>query len=748
MTELRVYVSGLYSGPNPSPGLGVARSLRVAYPRAILVGVDYSSRSSGLHWPEFDEIWLQRPWDELHLGEYARQIRGILDSGALWVSGLDLETIWLAQAVRAHPNLLAPRAESLRTVAKPAVEAAEALGLGVPPFVHLSGSDWDLHAFCRRHDWKVWLKGPYYEARRVAQWSDVGEARAELAQTWAVTSELFLQAHVPGNEESIVLSALRGRLLGCARMVKREVTAEGKTWAGGVSAVPADLLQALAQFVEIVGWTGGAELEMVRDAAGAPWVLEWNPRFPAWIYGATLCGWNLPALLVEAAVGVPAAPSVASAREFVRVVLEVPTRTGFPVSPLPETSADGFRPASKHPSGMALLARRLGARRDVETVREAPEVPRSMLFDLRSIDERTVPTPSAVLLQRTTAESFERVASAVSHVRTECTQVRAAYSIKTNPDAALLRLARQNGFLAEAISQMEVQKALSQGFAAEDIVLNGPGKWWPATSEPVVGGAVFVDSVGEMEHLLERFRNGLPVPRIVGVRLRPPGVSSRFGVDLADYETFERLVTTLALLPSDVMLGAHFHVPSSMIGTQHWWSLYNATLRWCGVLEANANVSVGCFDIGGGWFPDDFARDLVPSLQAAVERACARLPRLRLFVLEPGKAVVQPCLAVIVRVLEVRRLAEGAAEIVVDGSIAELPEARSYPHRVLALRPADGEWEALRGGEDRVLGRLCMEDDVLATRVSLPHRLQRGSLLALCDAGAYDRSMSFQFARG
>ena len=35
------FISGLYSGPSPSAGLGVARSLRAAFPSAHLVGVDY-----------------------------------------------------------------------------------------------------------------------------------------------------------------------------------------------------------------------------------------------------------------------------------------------------------------------------------------------------------------------------------------------------------------------------------------------------------------------------------------------------------------------------------------------------------------------------------------------------------------------------------------------------------------------------------------------------------------------------------
>jgi hypothetical protein len=33
---MKIYISGLYSGTNPQPGVGIARSLRMAYPEATL----------------------------------------------------------------------------------------------------------------------------------------------------------------------------------------------------------------------------------------------------------------------------------------------------------------------------------------------------------------------------------------------------------------------------------------------------------------------------------------------------------------------------------------------------------------------------------------------------------------------------------------------------------------------------------------------------------------------------------------
>src|SRR3954469_8853181 len=108
-----IFVSGLYSGPSPSPGLGVARSLRAAFPSARLVGVDYWAGSSGLHHDVFDATWLKPSWDLIEESLYAKEIQAELDRGALWIPTLDLEIAWLGRALPPHPRLLAPAEKSV-----------------------------------------------------------------------------------------------------------------------------------------------------------------------------------------------------------------------------------------------------------------------------------------------------------------------------------------------------------------------------------------------------------------------------------------------------------------------------------------------------------------------------------------------------------------------------------------------------------------------------------------------------------
>src|SRR2546423_10038224 len=80
---LTVIVSGCHSGPNPSPGLGIALSLRSAFPKARVIGRDFSSAASGLHADVLDEAWVCPPWDGADLAIQWQQLRKRL--GHAWL---------------------------------------------------------------------------------------------------------------------------------------------------------------------------------------------------------------------------------------------------------------------------------------------------------------------------------------------------------------------------------------------------------------------------------------------------------------------------------------------------------------------------------------------------------------------------------------------------------------------------------------------------------------------------------------
>jgi diaminopimelate decarboxylase len=96
----------------------------------------------------------------------------------------------------------------------------------------------------------------------------------------------------------------------------------------------------------------------------------------------------------------------------------------------------------------------------------------------------------------------------------------------------------------------------------------------------------------------------------------------------------------------------------------------------------------------------------------------------------------------------------GVSECVADACIAELPLSAGAIRPVYLFRRAggvpggEGRLTRLQPGKARILGRICMEDDILAGSLDLPSDLREGDLIVFGNAGGYERSMSYGFGRG
>ncbi|WP_018685857.1 ATP-grasp domain-containing protein [Actinokineospora enzanensis] len=738
-----VVLSGVHSGPNPSPGLGLARSLRLAWPRLWLSALDYSPRATGLSATVFDRVHIRPGWDTADLAGLCSGLVSIVESsGAVFLPGLDLEAGLLATHHPGHPALLLPPAAAFALVVKPGVGAAELLGLSVPEYRRVGGIE-EAAEFAAAHGWQVWVKGSRYQAvfatTRVELFNALGHIRA----TWG-DEDVLVQRHIAGVEESVVFAALDGELLGARAMRKTMVTEEGKTWAGTVEPVRADGLRRVTEFARATRWTGGGEVEIVRDTrTGERYLLEVNPRFPAWVHGATLTGANLPARLVAAATGITQqGKEKAYASGFVRTVEEIPVT---PRTAAVLTAAARVTPpvpaSGKHPSEMPVLARRLVTPvPHAETGEPDEETARDVAAAL-PVDPGV--SPARVLFPGALRRAMD-VLTGVCQDVTHATGVRTrfAYSVKTNPDRRVLDTVLRRGALVEVISQSEAAFCADAGFPADHVVLTGPAKWWRFDGGPTKFGAVFCDSLTDLERTVDLVGRGLVHTDVLGLRLAPSDLTSRFGVDVTHPVTYRRVADALRAAAVS-RLGLHFHHAASRIGPRVWLREFTAAITVAADLCARTDTRVSCVDLGGGWVPGTSRAVLGGLLGRAARVAVRELGPLEEILFEPGKFLVERAMAVFATVLDVREDPSGRAAVV-DASVAELPDWVTHPHRVL-WRRRGGSWRRLGPGDEVILGRLCMEHDQPREGVALPAALAPGDHVLFLDAGAYDAGMSYRF---
>jgi diaminopimelate decarboxylase len=311
--------------------------------------------------------------------------------------------------------------------------------------------------------------------------------------------------------------------------------------------------------------------------------------------------------------------------------------------------------------------------------------------------------------------------------------MRVAYSVKTNPSDDLLRLAAARNFYAECISDGEVDAALRCGFEPMGIVYNGP-------KPPSLRNApryVFADS-------LEAFHRNAKAPgnTIVGLRLRPGGVHSRFGIAECDWKRAAHAVkqSKRSCTAISFQVRSEDHPPG---GFRRLVDEITQAAAW---FERESGAPVVAFDSGAGRsareFDESEYRHDYDFLDDLIGR---RLPNVRESLIEPGQEITAATEAIVAPVLEIRRRADGRREIVVDAGLPDVPTIEKVAHRICAAT-ADGV-ELLRSGGDVILGRTCLETDVIGC-VALPPALTDRDAIVIADAGAYDSSMHYAFAEG
>ncbi len=353
---------------------------------------------------------------------------------------------------------------------------------------------------------------------------------------------------------------------------------------------------------------------------------------------------------------------------------------------------------------------------------------------LREAVDAVVATPQRCFLKSVAAQRFSDVAARVGALRTQNFEFVPAYSVKTNPRRELLALARGSHFMAEVISAAELERARKASFGPAELIYNGPRRCNAGDrNEPLF--AALADSL----EALGRYVDG-DLARFPGVRLRPAFTPSRFGV-VAD--ELDAASDALARLAPGRGFAVSMHVRPQDFQARSWFDIVAEVAEMGARLERHSRRQCAVFDIGGGWTPAqlDHAIDRdFPRLAGVLSNTLRHVDRV---VLEPGQGIATAVEAVVCSVVEIRG---PRAEVVVDAGFVEMPHIAAYSHRMFWAR--DPMLQPLTPGRAKILGPTCLEHDVLTAQASIPDGLRAGDRLVLADCGAYDSSMSFDFAAG
>jgi carbamoyl-phosphate synthase large subunit len=331
MKDLIIGVSGINAIDNPGPGIGVARSLKEDPELNVkIVGLAYDAMEPGIFMDWVVDKSFILPYPSGSGDAFIERLLYIKKSYGLdcVIPNLDAELpiyIKCAQPLADHGiRTFLPGMEQFKLRGKDRlVDIACKISISLPRTKVVNSVD-GLQKAIEDIGLPVMVKGSFYKAYKC---HTVGEAIShyhDLVAEWGYP--IIVQQVVTGDEMNVVgLGDGEGNSLGLVGIKKLSITALGKIWTG-VTVKNDKMLRAVAEFIREFKWRGPFELECIVSGDEV-FLIEINPRFPAWSYFATGVGINLPSRLVRRAFGMPVSPlpDYEAGKLFIRYTYELVT---------------------------------------------------------------------------------------------------------------------------------------------------------------------------------------------------------------------------------------------------------------------------------------------------------------------------------------------------------------------------------------------------------------------------------------
>lgn len=328
---LCIGVTGLNATDNPAPGVGVIRALRAsAQPGERFVGLAYDALDPGIYAPELVPDVFLLPYPSQGLQPFLHRLASIQERFGIDViiPTLDAE---LPSFIDAQDELrelgiatFLPTRDQLDLRSKGNLaELGRRADIAVPPTAVVT-SPAELTMIHQRAPYPLFVKGLYYGATLAYGPDEAVAAFHKIVAQWGLP--VIVQTQIPGEEFNVVaLGDGQGNLCGCVAMKKMLITDKGKGWAGVTVRDPA-LVALTRAFMRTTRWRGPCEIELIRSPRGGYYLIEINPRFPAWVYLSAAAGVNLARATVELALGRPVTPlgDYDAGKMFVRISIDQP----------------------------------------------------------------------------------------------------------------------------------------------------------------------------------------------------------------------------------------------------------------------------------------------------------------------------------------------------------------------------------------------------------------------------------------
>ncbi len=323
------------------------------------------------------------------------------------------------------------------------------------------------------------------------------------------------------------------------------------------------------------------------------------------------------------------------------------------------------------------------------------------------------------------------------------------YSLKANPNGALLRIIAKSGGGADIVSGGELYRALGAGIPADRIVYSGVGKTPEELRYAIESGIRMINMESESEfktlrRLSRKMKRRVPVSIRVNPEIDPkthPYITTglkknKFGILWEDAARIYREIAAEEYLEP---VGISSHIGSQILELGPFVEAITSLKKM--VLELRGlGMAIEMLDIGGG-LGITYKDELPPEPKDYAKVVNENLGDIGItLVLEPGRVIVGNSGVFVTKMLYVKQTA-GKTFYIVDGAMNDLvrPSLYNAYHDIVPV-----EQKKRKAKVVDLVGPICESGDFLAKDREL-QGLKEGELVAVKSAGAYGYAMSSNY---
>ncbi len=309
--KIKVGISGINAVDNPGPGIGVAKSLKEDKDLDIeIVGLAYDAMEPGIYMDWIVDKSFILPYPSSGHDAFIERLLYIKNTYGLDFvmpvldAELPLYIKYASELEKYGIKTFLPSLEQFKLRGKDRlIEIAKEIGIESPESAVVTSYD-ELVQAIERIGLPVMVKGAFYKAYRAYTTQEAVGYYNKIVAQWGYP--VILQQVVSGEEMNVVAAGDgKGNSLGMVGIKKMWITELGKIWTG-ITVKNEKMLSATNQFIKKYKWKGAFELEcIVNTENNKVYLIEINPRFPAWSYFATGVGVNIASNILRKALGLP-----------------------------------------------------------------------------------------------------------------------------------------------------------------------------------------------------------------------------------------------------------------------------------------------------------------------------------------------------------------------------------------------------------------------------------------------------------